>query len=111
MTTFSGGWLGAEEGFQRAFELRPNYPDAHVVYAQLLRITGRGDPALAEVQRALDVDPPNAFFQQQFAMQLLAEGRYDDAIEQLQKLLNAQPGFPPAHAALWTAFYKKGWFD
>ncbi|MHC4089455.1 MAG: protein kinase domain-containing protein [Planctomycetota bacterium] len=100
-------WLGAEEEFQRAFELNPNHPDAHVVYAQLLRITGRGDAALAEVQRALDVDPHNAFFQQQFAVQLLAEGRYDDAIEQLQELLKAQPGFPFAHDALWTAMYKK----
>ncbi len=100
-------WSGAEEGFQRVFELNPHHPDAHVVYAQLLRITGRGDEALAEVQRGLDMDPHNAFFKQQFAQQLSAMGRYDDAIEQLQQLLNAQPGFPPAHDALWTAFYKQ----
>ncbi len=99
-------WLGAEQEFQRAFELNPNHPDAHVVYAQLLTITGRGAASVAEAQRALDVDPHNAFFQQQYAAQLSSAGRHDDAIEQLEKLLNTQPDFPFAHAALWTAFYQ-----
>jgi serine/threonine-protein kinase len=108
---FDWDWSSAEEGFQRAFELNPHHPDAHVVYAQLLSITGRRDEALAEVRRGLDVDPHNAFFKQQFAQQLSTMGRYDDAIEQLQELLKAQPGYPLAHDALWTAFYKQLRFE
>jgi tetratricopeptide (TPR) repeat protein len=104
-------WVGSEESFQRAIELNPNYPDAHVVYAQLLRITGRGEAALAEVQHGLEMDPYNAFFQQQFALQLSAAGRHAEATARLQALLAAQPGFPPAHETLWATLYKEGRYE
>lgn len=91
--------------------MNPNYPDARIVYAQVLRITGRGSAALEEVQRGLDGDPHNAFFQQQFALQLFSTGRAAEATERLQTLLAAQPRFPPAHQALWSALYKQGRYE
>ncbi len=104
-------WSGAEAGFQRAIELNPSYPDAHVVYAQVLRITGRQDAALAAVQRGLDVDPHNPFFQQQLALQLAAAGRYAEATARMQALVAAQPNFPPAHLMLWMTLYREGRYE
>ncbi|HUE77059.1 MAG TPA: protein kinase [Longimicrobiales bacterium] len=104
-------WSGAEAGFRRAIELNPNHPDAHVVYAQVLRITGRTDAALAEVQRGLDLDPHNAFFQQQLAWQLAAAGRREEAIARLETLLAAQPGFPPAHGLLSAILFIEGRYE
>jgi TolB-like protein/tetratricopeptide (TPR) repeat protein len=100
-------WAAAEQGFQRAIALNPSYPDAHVIYAQLLHITGRGEAALAAVQQGLDLDPHNAFFQQQRAQHLLTAGRRQEAIDAMEALLKVQPGFPPAHGTLWTAFFQK----
>jgi eukaryotic-like serine/threonine-protein kinase len=104
-------WAASEAAFQRAIALNPNYPDAHVVYAQLLQILGRGDEALAAVQHGLDLDPHNAFFQQQRAHHLLVAGRRQEAIAEMEELLRVQPGFPPAHEILWTALLKEGQYD
>jgi TolB-like protein/Tfp pilus assembly protein PilF len=104
-------WAGAEAAFQRAIELNPNYPDAHVLYGQLLRILGRHAAARASVQRGLELDPYNAFFQQQFAEQLVLDGQHADAIARMEALLTAQPGFPPAHGLLWMTFFRERRYD
>lgn len=101
-------WSRSEEEFRRAIELNPNYPDVHVVYAQLLRITGRVDAALAAVHRGLELDPYNAWFEQQLAWQISAAGRHAEATARLQALLAAQPGYPPAHEELWTTLQREG---
>jgi TolB-like protein/DNA-binding winged helix-turn-helix (wHTH) protein len=48
---------GAEKEFRRAIELNPSYATAHQWYAEELAIIGRGDEALAEIQRAKQLDP------------------------------------------------------
>jgi len=103
---YDWNWSAAEARFQTAIRLNPNYPDVRVVHGQLLRIRGQPEAALAEVRRALELDPLNPFFQQQLAMQLASTGRYDEAIRRLLDLLDAQPRYPPAYSRLWEAYYK-----
>ena len=43
--------------FRRAIELNPNYARAHLGYALLLSCLGRGDEALVEIKRAMEIDP------------------------------------------------------
>jgi adenylate cyclase len=50
-------WTGAEENFKRAIELNPNYAKAHLWYGLLLSTLGRNDEALAEIKRAIEIDP------------------------------------------------------
>ena len=50
-------WAGAEGDFRRAIELNPNYARAHLGYALLLSCLGRGDEALVEIKRAMEIDP------------------------------------------------------
>src|SRR5207248_11098815 len=52
-------WPGAEAEFKRAIELNPNYPTAHHGYAVLLLLYGPSDDAIAEANRALELDPPS----------------------------------------------------
>jgi len=77
---------GAEREFKRAIKLNPNYPDAHVIFAQLLAATGRRDEALKSVQRGLNLDPHNVFFQVNFGMQLAGTGRCEEAIAVFERL-------------------------
>ena len=52
-------WSGAGEEFQKAIALNPNYAVAHAEYGHkiLSAIMGRYDDALAELQRAQELDP------------------------------------------------------
>lgn len=50
-------WAGAENDFKRAIELNPNYSKAHLWYGLLLSSLGRNDEALAEIKRAMAIDP------------------------------------------------------
>lgn len=94
---------GAEREFRRAIELNPNYPDAHIIFAQLLAATGRRDEAMELVQRGLSLDPHNLFFQVNFAMQLAGTGRCEEAITVFERL---PEGLGFADEMLWGACYR-----
>jgi len=50
-------WKSPEQELRRAVELNPGYATAHQRYAELLSEEGRSDEAIAEIKRALDLDP------------------------------------------------------
>lgn len=94
---------GAEREFKRAIKLNPNYPDAHVIFAQLLAATGRREEAMESVQRGLKHDPHNLFFQVNFGMQLAGTGRCEEAINVFEQL---PAGLGIADEMLWGACYR-----
>jgi eukaryotic-like serine/threonine-protein kinase len=102
--------VGAEKEFRRAIELNPNYADVHMMYADFLISSGREAEWKAEMERCLQLDPLNFFFQCFQGWHLLYLGRYDEAIAQLRENLRTEPNFPAAHLALWGAFYRKGMY-
>ncbi len=66
---------------------------------------------MAEMERALELDPHNSLWQSLFGARLLDRRRYDDAIAQLQKVLRTDPNFPLAHQFLWEAFHLKRMYE
>jgi TolB-like protein len=50
-------WVSAEREFKRAIELSPGYANAHHWYALHLDETGRMEESIAEIKRALELDP------------------------------------------------------
>jgi len=50
-------FVGEEREEKRAIELNPNYATAHHWYSELLMGLGRHEEALAEIRRALEIDP------------------------------------------------------
>jgi serine/threonine-protein kinase len=56
-TEYEWDWSGAEREFRRAIELNPGYATAHEWYADYLSRLGRREEALAEIHRALQLDP------------------------------------------------------
>src|SRR5438874_13770160 len=50
-------WAGAEAEFKRALELNPSYSLAHSGYASVLSNMGRYQEAIAQAQRARELDP------------------------------------------------------
>ena len=66
---------------------------------------------MAEMERALELDPHNSFFQSLFGARFRDRRRHDDAIVQYQKVLRTDPNFPFAHDLLWAAFHQKRMYE
>lgn len=101
-------WAQAEHEFRRAIELNPNSADGHFFYSDFLISTKREAEWKQEIQRTLELDPFNPFYQCFYGWQLVYLGRTDEAITQLRKVMAANPEFTSAHLGLWGAYYKKG---
>jgi TolB-like protein len=101
-------WAGAEPEFKRAIGLNPSFPDAPAYYSHFLMHMGRSEEALAQIRRALELDPFNALFHGLFGVDLYYLRRYDDAIAQARTALQTGPDDPIGQAVLWNAFAAKG---
>jgi serine/threonine protein kinase len=100
-------WDGAVKEYQRAIELTPNSAEAHFFLSDLLLSRRRPHEWKRHIERALELDPLNFFFQCFHGWQLLYLCRYDEAIVELHKAVTTEPNLPAAHLRLWGAFYAK----
>ena len=80
-------WRAAEREFRRALELRPNYPDAYFSYGRFLASRRRIDEAIAQVERAVELDPLSLSLQANRALLDYFAGRYDEAEGRLREIL------------------------
>lgn len=103
-------WHTSEKEFKRAIELNPNYATAHQWYAEHLMWQGRFDEALAESDRARQLDPLSLIIAADKGIILLDSRQYDRAIEQLTAVLEMDPGFGRARVVA-SAYLQKGMFE
>jgi len=80
-------WRAAEQEFRRALELQPNYADAYFSYSRFLASRRRLDEAIAQLSRAVELDPLSVSLQANRALLDYFAGRYDDAGARLRGLL------------------------
>ncbi|MFL6446501.1 MAG: winged helix-turn-helix domain-containing protein [Bryobacteraceae bacterium] len=72
-------WPGAERELKRGIELNANI--GHIFYSWYLTYVGRNEEALAEAQRAEEIDPLSPDMQGRIAFVYYSTRRYDRAIE------------------------------
>ena len=101
----------AEREFRQAIELNPNYATAHQWLAEQSSALGRHDEALAEIRRALELDPLSLIINLSYGYILINARRYDEAIEQLHKTIEMDPNFRSTHGNLARAYEAKGMYD
>src|SRR6266481_248172 len=71
--------------FERAIELNPNYATAHQWYARtVLLMAGQFDRAIAEVKRAVELDPVSPIIHAELGTVYMVARRYAEAIEELR---------------------------
>lgn len=104
---YEWNWTLAENEFRRAIELDPKYPTAHQWYAEYLAAMDRTDEALAEIARALELDPLALMVITTVGIILYYARQYDLAVEPLQKALDLDPTFPPARRVLAWVYEQK----
>src|SRR5438046_3553160 len=100
-------WPGAERNFRRGLELSPNFAEMHAHYAFCLVLFGRNEEALAEMRRALDLDPLSPRFGFSSARLFFFVRQYDAALDQYRKTLELDPGSGFAHEWVGDAYEKK----
>jgi TolB-like protein len=90
------------EDFSEALRLQPNAPNVPAWYANLLVREGYHDQALAEAQRAVDLDPLSPARRTGLAFEALRARNYDLAIDQARsaRSLNADVVLPRSIQAL-----------
>jgi TolB-like protein/Flp pilus assembly protein TadD len=87
-----GEWDRAEKGFRRAIELDPNRSSTYVDFADwLLRVLGRKDEALQQLNAAEKADPLSPDVQWSLAEALIAVGRYNEAAKHCLRMTNDAP--------------------
>jgi TolB-like protein/DNA-binding winged helix-turn-helix (wHTH) protein len=102
-------WQMAEKEYRRAIELNANYATAHHWYAEYLAYQGRFDEALAESERARELDPLSLIIAADNGAIFYFSRQYDRAIERFRAVLEMDPGFTRAHLLI-AAYAQKGQF-
>jgi TolB-like protein/DNA-binding winged helix-turn-helix (wHTH) protein/Flp pilus assembly protein TadD len=105
---YDWNWSSAEKELRRGIELNPSFGEAHYGYALYLNSAGRHDEAIAEIQRAQEVDPI-VFIQNVDAGRIYAcAGQYDRAIKQLRDAPDLKPNDSYVHEVLGDIYLYKG---
>jgi len=95
--------------FERALKLNPNYAAAHYFLGlTVLAPLGQLDQALAELKRAVELDPFSAIMNTNFGLCYILARRYPEAIAQLRKATELDPNFSQAHVFLGLALEVSG---
>ncbi len=102
-------WAGAESSFRRALDWKPNYADAHLLYAAVvLAPTGRLEEGETHQRRACELDPLSAVMMSALGTCYLMLRKSDEAIAECRKALELDPAYPWAHRWLGEAYLLKG---
>jgi TolB-like protein/DNA-binding winged helix-turn-helix (wHTH) protein/Flp pilus assembly protein TadD len=101
-------WTGAEQEFRRAIDLNPNYANGHHWYAEFLSLVGRHAEAIAESQRARELDPLSNIIEAWVSSRYFFARQYDKAIEEGRNAVEMAPSFGPALLVLGQAYEQKG---
>ena len=109
-TKFGHEWdfAGGEAEFKKALALDPDDAIAHAWYAENIGlIGGREQEALAEINRAHQLDPRSAIITHDLGTNHIYARQYDEAIAVCKKLADENPKFALAHSCLSDAYWRK----
>ncbi|HXI21252.1 MAG TPA: tetratricopeptide repeat protein, partial [Gemmatimonadales bacterium] len=101
-------WEGARAAFLRALQFNPSLAEAHAQYAWYLNLMGEQDSAVAEMHRAMALDPLEPKWTTWLGDLDWAVGHWDDAVARLQEALDRFPNFPWAYNMLGFALSRVG---
>jgi adenylate cyclase len=108
---FDWDWPAAERESLRAVQLNPGYAFGRSRYALLLSGMGRHEEAIAEAQRAHELDPLNLVTYTVVGDTLFYARRYERSVASYRKCLELDPTFGAAHTDLARSLEQVGRAD
>lgn len=109
-TSAEADWdlTAAERYFRKALSVGPGNATAHYWYARLLAGRNRTNEAIAEIERARELDPLSLVINDNAGEIYLAAGDFEKGLAQLQKTLEMDPNYPRTHINLGEAYEGQG---
>jgi serine/threonine-protein kinase len=103
-------WNAAARQVQRSLELNRHSADTHWLYGRLLSVKGRHQEALAEIERARQLDPLSPVINASEGLYLLYAGRGEEALTRLRETVELDPSSLLARLFLIRALIARGMF-
>jgi eukaryotic-like serine/threonine-protein kinase len=104
-------WTGSEREFRRALELSPGNANIHYFYGLFcLAPQARFDEAIAEVKKALELDPLSLIIGKNLGRVYFFARQFDRAIEQVRRTLEVDPNYYPSREQLFLIYEARGMF-
>jgi TolB-like protein/Tfp pilus assembly protein PilF len=100
-----------EREFQHSIELNPGYANGAQWYAMYLTLMGRTRKGIAEVKRALRLDPLSLIINATFGWICYVMREYEESLDQLQKTIELDPNFPPSRYITGMVCEKMGMYE
>ncbi|HEV2177511.1 MAG TPA: protein kinase, partial [Terriglobia bacterium] len=94
---FDWDWPAADREFKRAVELNPDYAVGHYWYGVYLGAMDRHTEAIAENQRARDLEPFSLIINAYLGMLMYNTGQHDQGIQVIRQAIELDPNFAQAH--------------
>ena len=98
----------AERACRRAIELDQNSPLAHKLYGNFLYTRGRFDEAIAEIEKAIDLQPVSFDNQQTYALALYFARKFSESEIQWKQLVPLNPDHKLIYAQLVRTLVQQG---
>ncbi len=97
--------------FERALQLKPDYPEAHVNLGVAQAKQGKLKEATQHFERALQLEPDYPETHVDLGVVQAAQGRLDEAIQHYERALQLDPDYTEAHNNLGIALADRGKLD
>jgi tetratricopeptide (TPR) repeat protein len=106
---FEHDWdfAGGEAEYHKALQLDPDDATARQWYSEDLAAVGRQQEAVAEIDRAHQLDPLSPIISFDTCSVYLASRKFDRVIEGCQRVAEEYPEFPRVHIGLAQAYWGK----
>jgi tetratricopeptide (TPR) repeat protein len=110
-SVYDWDWATAEREFKRSLELDPNVALTHYRYAWVyLSPMGHHDEAIAEMKRAMELEPLSLVQGASFAAVYLYARKFDLALGQAKKTYELDPSFVTGQLWLCRSYNAKGMY-
>jgi tetratricopeptide (TPR) repeat protein len=86
-------WAAAECHFLKGIQMKPDYPEAHLWYGNLLVATERFDEAVREMIKGKELEPLEPAPATHVGWALYFARRFDESIEELRQVIASDPEF------------------
>ncbi len=100
-SSYDYDWVKSKRTLEKAIKMDPRYGYAHIFYGNLLLHTGQNtQEGIAEIKKALDLDPSSVSVNYILGRNYYLAGEYDLAEKQLRKTINMNSMNPIVKAYL-----------
>jgi eukaryotic-like serine/threonine-protein kinase len=98
----------ADEEIHRGLALDPSYAYGHQVSCWFNDEMGKGQEAITECRKAVELDPLSSFYNSMLGFAYYHRRDYEHAIEQHNKTLEIDPTYAPAVNGIGDAYWQMG---